>query len=343
VAAKTAGKKSKASSTSKSKTYSAKKTRKSAGKGKAEATPTGKHTPVSNTVTEAEPGRQGLVSLPQTGEAGGVMEARETGAEMLRVEVALEFATAEVTAPEMEGLVDIGAASFVDPRVTLETVHGVDNRIKVEDTDKYPFRVNASLLITARDGSQWIGTAWFISPRTLITAGHCVYIKNSGLPQRDGWVRSIQVMPGRNGSKLPFGSVTSSQFWSVKGWTDSGDENYDYGAIIIPTELGNTVGTMGFAAYDDGELTGATANVTGYPGDKDSGTMWYDTKRIAALSPTKVHYDIDTAGGQSGASLYIVKNGQRIAIAVHAYGGAVTNSGTRISPLVFQNLTNWKA
>ena len=55
----------------------------------------------------------------------------------------------------------------------------------------------------------WIGTGWFIGPHTLMTAGHVVYIKNSGVPGRDGWVSSITVMPGRNGTTLPYGSVTS--------------------------------------------------------------------------------------------------------------------------------------
>jgi glutamyl endopeptidase len=155
-------------------------------------------------------------------------------------------------------------------------------------------------------------------------------------------VKTIQVMPGRNGTTLPYGSVTSSRFCTVKGWADSGDENYDYAAIIIPTDLGNTVGTIGFGSYDDAEMIGSAANVTGYPGDQPNGTMWYDSKEIASVTATKVYYDIDTAGGQSGAALYVIKNGQRIAVAVHAYGGAVTNSGTRISAPVFQNLTNWK-
>ena len=50
----------------------------------------------------------------------------------------------------------------------------------------------------------------------------------------------------------------------------------------------------------------------------------------------------DTAGGQSGACVYIVRGGQRIAVAIHAYGGATANSGTRISSEVFANLTAWK-
>ncbi|MGO7301414.1 serine protease [Rhizobium ruizarguesonis] len=322
------------------KTASARKPVMATGENAAGPIPTGPHAPISNTAPEEVGAAGSLVSLPEAGAAKGVLDSRD-GFEALRPEVTAESADLPPEA-RLSQLRDIGAASFKDPEVVLESVHGPDNRIQVLETDKYPYRLNASLLVTARDGSQWIGTAWFISNRTLITAGHCVYIKNSGVPNRDGWVKTIQVMPGRNGSKLPYGSVTSNRFWTVKGWADSGDENFDYAAIIIPTDLGNTVGTIGFGSYSDAELVGSAANVTGYPGDKPSGTMWYDSKGIASVAATKVYYDIDTAGGQSGAALYIIKDGQRIAVAVHAYGGAVTNSGTRISPPVFQNLTNWK-
>lgn len=305
------------------------------------ATTIGPHTPITNVAAEASPDDRKLVTLPETGEAGGVIKPRENGTELLRSDIVNEAAAAPPEAPTAK-LRDIGAASFKDPDLVLETVHGDDKRIQVQETDQYPYRINASLLITARDGSQWIGTGWFISNRTLITAGHCVYIKNSGVPNRDGWVKSIQVMPGRNGANLPFGSVTSSRFWTVHGWADSGDENYDYAAIVVPIDVGKTVGTIGFGGYGDGDLNGAVANVTGYPGDKPPGTLWYDTRAIASVTASKVYYDIDTAGGQSGACVYVIKDGQRIAVAVHAYGGPVTNSGTRISPPVYDNLNNWK-
>jgi glutamyl endopeptidase len=305
-------------------------------------TPTGPHTPITNTVTHEDAAAE-MISLPTTGvtPASATETTEPTGPVESLGESQSESVT-ELVAPNTDALRDVGAASFADPAVVLETVHGVDNRIRVSDPSLFPYRVNASLLITARDGSQWVGTAWFISGRTLATAAHCVYIKNSGIPQRDGWVKSIQVMPGRNGKKLPYGSVTSTEFWTVQGWATSGDENFDYGAIIIPTPLGDTVGTFGFASYADATLKASVANVTGYPGDKPSGTLWYDTKQIAAVSPTKVHYDIDTAGGQSGAAVYVIKSGKRIAVAVHAYGGPTTNSGTRISASVFTNLSAWK-
>ena len=61
------------------------------------------------------------------------------------------------------------------------------------------------------------------------------------------------------------------------------------------------------------------------------------------MSARKVYYDTDTMGGQSGSAVYRIVNGSRIAVAVHAYGGATANSGTRINAEVFNNITSWKA
>jgi len=150
-------------------------------------------------------------------------------------------------------------------------------------------------------------------------------------------------MPGRNGSALPFGSATSTGFRSVGGWTNNQDENYDYGAIILPTDLGNIVGWFGFGVWPDNELLATTANISGYPGDKPSGTQWFHARRVDSVNPMKVFYDIDTAGGQSGSAVFRLVNGGRHAIAVHAYGGPTTNSGTRIVRSVYDNLLAWKA
>jgi len=299
------------------------------------------HDPVTNLAREAP---QASMAQFAEGEIGGEDYVLEPGGDG-RETAAIDATTREsmVAAAPMRALPDIGTASFHDPDGELEAVHGPDNRARIKQTTAYPYRVNTSLLITASDGSQWIGTGWFISSRTLVTAGHCVYIKNSPVAGRDGWVKSIQAMPGRNEDRLPYGSVTSNEFWTVRGWADAGDENYDYGAIILPTPLGERVGKLGFANLPDAALRGAIANVTGYPGDKPPGELWDDSKAIAAVSATRVIYDIDTGGGQSGAAVYIVRGGRQLAVAIHAYGGATSNSGTRISAPVFANLSAWKA
>ena len=331
------------------------------------STPTGEHTPVSNEPDEVaapeqemhtDPPEEGLDpdTNPVTNEGMEVVEgytppAAEMGMlsappEGGRAMEAQRRALTEIPglwmAPDTSGLADVGEASFGAPP-QLEVVIGTDDRVQITATSIYPWRIHASLLITAADNSQWIGTGWFIGPHTLITAGHCVFIKNSGVPGRDGWAKRITVMPGRNGSTLPFGSVISTSFRSVTGWTVSGNQNYDYGAIIIPSELGSTTGWLGFGVWGDSELTASVGNISGYPGDKPSGTQWYHARKIVSVNSRKVYYDIDTAGGQSGSAVYRIISGARYGVAVHAYGGATANSGTRIVSPVYNNMLAWKA
>ena len=313
------------------------------------ATPTGLHSPVSSLSKEAASATVGTTasSPPAEGRNPKTVRARSDGSEGVRGFKLREAETESLgelfTAPSSSELRDIGEASFGPPPPAAETVHGPDDRVQITNTSVYPWRVHASLLITAADNSTWIGTGWFIGPHTLITAGHVVYIKNSGVPGRDGWVKKIQVMPGRNGNSLPYGSVTSSNFRSVTGWTNSGDQNYDYGAIIIPTDLGNATGWFGFGVYSDSTLVNAVGNISGYPGDKPTGTQWYDARKIASVNARKVYYDIDSFGGQSGSAVYQVIDGARYGVAIHAYGGATTNSGTRIVQDVYNNMVAWKA
>ena len=314
--------------------------------------PTGLHAPVSNQ------GKEVNVALPtkaifrqpseginpktvkptHDGYEGGVANFKPLEAESLR------GMAEDMKAPDTSDLPDIGVASFGEPKgAKIESVLGADNRARINNTNVYPWRAHASLLITARDGARYIGTGWFIGPHTVMTDGHCVFIKNSGSAARDGWVRSIDVMPGRNGSSMPYGTVRSSNFRSVAGWFNNADENYDYGCIILPNDLGNTVGWFGFGAYSDADLLASVGNISGYPGDKPSGTQWYHARRITAVNSRKVYYDIDTFGGQSGSAVYRVINGSRFGVAIHAYGGSTSNSGTRIVTPVFNNMVNWRA
>ena len=304
--------------------------------------PTGPHTPITNRAVSESSVLTPMESAGSEGFGNVQAIAEDYQSELLpRPEVATLESFVENTIPDLSGLSDIGVASFGEPP-SLEAIIGTDERIQIQETEKYPWRITASLLMTAADNSQWIGTGWFIGPRTLITAGHCVYIKGSGVQGRDGWIKKMQVMPGRNGNKLPFGAITATEFWTVKGWAEEGSEIYDYAAIILPAPFPQDLGFFGFGVFPDNELLKATANVEGYPGDKPSGTIWYDNRQISSVNPDKVYYAADTAGGQSGACVYIIKNGKRIGIAVHAYGGKTANSGTRISTQVYNNLEAWK-
>jgi len=301
------------------------------------------HVSVASQPTDEIPAGGEFLEPPEEGENPQTTDVTSEGTEAVEGYEHPKGPLSELFTPPTIQFPDIGEASFGPPPPMAESVHGPDDRIQITSTSVYPWRVHCSLLITAADGSRWIGTGWFIGPRTVMTAGHVVYIKNSGVPGRDGWATRVDVMPGRNGAQLPFGSVTSSNLRSVTGWTAWGDQNYDYGAILLPTDLGSRTGWFGFGVYSDADLLGSTLNVAGYPGDKPAGTLWYHWNRAASVNSRKVYYDIDTMGGQSGSSVYRIMSGGRYGAAIHAYGGATTNSGTRVSSPVANNMLAWKA
>jgi glutamyl endopeptidase len=221
-----------------------------------------------------------------------------------------------------------------------EVVIGTDDRIRINNTTSYPWRTICSLRITAQDNSQWIGTGWLVGHRTVITAGHVVYIHSRG-----GWVKEVEVIPGRNGASFPYGSCKSSNLKSVKGWTESRKRTHDYGAIILPQncKYGQQLGYFGYGNYSTSTLNNLNVNLSGYPGDKPSGTQWWHARNISRVTARTLVYNIDTAGGQSGSPVWRVVNNKRYAVGIHTNGSSAGNSATRITKPVFDNIQKWKA
>jgi glutamyl endopeptidase len=226
--------------------------------------------------------------------------------------------------------------------VTAESVIGTDGRTQVTNTTTAPRRAIAQILF---DGGS-LCTGWMISANTLATAGHCVH---EGAGGSGGFypVGTYQIRPGRNGSSAPYGMCTAKTLYTVNGWANGGLQDYDYGAIKLNCDVGDTTGWFGYfhqAASHDGQQ----AIIAGYPGDMGGDTMWTMTGTIGATLPRRLRYTIDTAGGQSGSPVWTNNNPNcagPCARAIHAYGvggSDVDNSGTRIIQEVANNLTAWR-
>lgn len=98
-------------------------------------------------------------------------------------------------------------ASSIQPRGII----GQDERTQVTDTTQAPYQ---SLAFIAADGAA--GSGAVIDKNTVLTAAHVV--KNIRMnPDKD----SVYVIPGRNGSKLPYGKFKIKTVFIPQSYIDN--------------------------------------------------------------------------------------------------------------------------
>lgn len=210
--------------------------------------------------------------------------------------------------------------------------------------DTYPWRATVSLAITAADGSVWNGTGWFAGPRTVVTAAHSLYVHGSEAQGRDGWVRSVSVMPGRNGMTLPYGAISAHRqsFRVADGWVADRDSRANYGAIVLTKPVGRLTGWYGFGVCPDATILGSASHTAGYFADAPAGSPRQQAGVVTAVTANQVRCPKGTAGGGSGGALVRLVAGQPYVFAVHNYGGWYASLATRITPAVHRQLLRWQ-
>jgi V8-like Glu-specific endopeptidase len=229
-----------------------------------------------------------------------------------------------------------------DTHSLLEVVIGADDRVRIANTAVLPWSGICHLSITAANGQRFLGTGWMISPRCVITAGHCVFIRSAG-----GWVKNIHVTPGRNGTLTPFGQVAATRFSAMPAWVAHNDRNSDCGCIILPKAPRAKNGALpfrfGYTAKSASAISARALNISGYPGDKDGVTQWFHARLAKSVSARVITYDIDTAGGQSGSPVWHLENATRTAVGIHTNGSPLGNSATRITAAIKAQMDAWRA
>lgn len=279
----------------------------------------------------------------------------------LRIEAALGK---NLTTPCNRGLVDtepslaaerliVTGKGPLKPGLVTETRIGPsDDRLLVNAPEKFPWRMICSLEIQGTSSGAGIGTGWFIGPKTLVTAGHCVFHPSLG-----GWAQEISIYPGRydlNNTVFPYPKgahltkpVVSKRFEAVNGWINTFNPDYDYAVIHLDEPVGEETGWFSVAVKDEPTLQGSLINISGYPGDKDLGRrQYFATSKVGLVSPTRIFYEADTYGGQSGSPAWIQASidADPQVVGIHSYGvgGSFTlNSATRITAEIFNTINQW--
>jgi len=295
-------------------------------------------------------GSDGTVILSQPVSSASVRTERGFSGERAVSPGALAVEGAETNISLAEMKIVATAKDPADRRTAVnpETVLGADTRERLYTTNLLS---RQRVLIYWQSGSSgYICSGTLIGSNTVATAGHCVSPGNN-----TGYynVSTYKIYAGANGTYAsPWGGCTAKSLHSVNGWTQSGSQYYDYGAIKLNCTIGNTLGWYGFTTAG---TTNFPATIAGYPGDKSlqqwesHGVIKYNPYYSASADYRKLYYENDTYGGMSGSGIwYDNRTSGRMLIGIHAYGtggsgyNASYNSGVRITPVIYNNLLAWK-
>lgn len=232
-----------------------------------------------------------------------------------------------------------GFMPFQNPiSLSPQTIIGEDSRSLVANTTINPYRSicrvemtynNVYNQVTHRNDTRtYIGTAFFVGPNVLMTAGHVLYSDVTTASQvgtqvdvtyDDGvfnprFPDSIVVQPAVYGTisaiTLPYGEFEVSQGYIQKEYYTGGSNNFDYdwGVLKIDEDIGYQLGYMSLSAYSGNGKPTNTLHVAGYPGDKEP-NMFEADGNITDVTDYQYRHDADTTGGMSGSPMYYQRSG----------------------------------
>lgn len=233
-------------------------------------------------------------------------------------------------------------ATTVEPEAGTErAVVGSDNRVRVTNTKTYPYSTIGYLEMTNAKGEVWSCSAALIGPKTILTAGHCLYNHD----EEGGWRDGFTFWPALNGENdVPYGGFEYDTAYVFEGFVTNYDGGYDsvwpydIGLITLQQPIGDSLGWLAYWNYTDlGDFKG---NLVGYHGDKTDFTMWRSTCDILAegISDYDFAHDCDFDWGADGAPIYLYDSQakSRVVVGVNVGTAGDTNWALRLYQPVFE-------
>jgi len=229
---------------------------------------------------------------------------------------------------------------FADDEASRQIVGG-DSRVQMRSTTTFPFMTIGYLQGEAKNGDAYGCTAALIGPKTLITAGQCLYLHALG---QDAWLDNFTFWPAINGENtVPYGGWGYESAYVFDAFISNYDGTYDtvwpydIGLITLADPIGDSLGWMGYG-YDP-NLGDFQGNLAGYHDDKTAFTMWREACDVVVeeIFETDFTHRCDTTWSTVGAPIYTydkqTKNRAIVGINVGESGDA--NWALRIYPAVY--------
>lgn len=208
------------------------------------------------------------------------------------------------------------------------------------NVNTYPYSAVVHIVSVYSDNSAQAGSGFVIGPDTVVTAGHCIYDEDLGMPV---YVRICVKFTGTYNSYYE----TEEVVMPTK-YVQNSDVNYDWAILTIEDDIGEETGWLGFQANDyivGNKLINKSIEIVGYPNPNLAGgtlRIQYKTQGTVLVQDNmKIYYNASTLKGMSGGPIL---GDNYIVYGVHSLGPENdNNSGCYINLALYSLLKDHKA
>lgn len=217
--------------------------------------------------------------------------------------------------------------------IGIERVIGRDDRRRVSNTARYPASTHCALFIHFPRAGWVRGSGEMVGPSSILTSGHSVFNFFTW-----EWADFMEVVPGLNGTRKPFGSAFAVRFNTFINWVLFRDFNVDMAVVNLDRPIGFSTGTLGYGAFIIGIWpfqAPSFARLAAYAADKGDGLrqwrtegwIWHDS-----IATEQLRYWLDTSYGTSGAGVYLTFGGGNFITGINSWETSSLNGATHITP-----------